>query len=336
MNWQHLGDWLTKFKATLASGSDVPDLVWLEASDIQNFGSQGALLDVTEHLKPIKDNFAPGKVSEVFIVKKQQYVAMPGDIGLVGLWYRQDLLEKAGVKELPKDLTYDQFVQIAGQVHQGAGAAAFLLPSTGWSWPFEIILSQAGGSITSLDGTQVTIDNEKGIAAMTLVKQLWDTKANLDTAWLKPDYWAAVKSGKIAADFMPAWMRGFCEAEVKSPTEGLGQWRVAPLPKVKDGIARTAQIGGAGLASTKFTKLPDVVWAFMEYALGSDEGTQATGGWGIIPSYLPYLSGDGFTGAKSPIFGDQQFGKVWAELAKELSTEYARTAVYGEADGFIT
>src|SRR6185369_17935750 len=41
---QHLGDWLTKFKATLASGQGVPDLVWLEASDVQNFGSQGVLL----------------------------------------------------------------------------------------------------------------------------------------------------------------------------------------------------------------------------------------------------------------------------------------------------
>jgi lactose/L-arabinose transport system substrate-binding protein len=335
MNWQHLGDWLTKFKATLASGQDVPDLVWLEATDVQNFGAQGVLLDITEHLKPIKDQFSPGKVSEVFIVKKQQYVAMPGDIGLVGLWYRQDLLDKAGV-QLPENLSYDQFIEIAAQLHQKAGEAAFLLPSSGWSWPFEIILSQAGGSITSLDGTQVTIDDEKGIEAMTLVKRLWDTKANLDTAWLKPDYWAAVKAGKIATDFMPAWMRGFCESELKSPEDGLGKWKVMPLPTVKDGISRTAQIGGASLASTKFTKIPDVVWEFMHYALGTMEGATAVGGWGIIPSYLPYLTSENFTGIKSTVFGDFQFGKVWAQLAQELSPRYARTAVFSEADQFIT
>lgn len=336
LDWQHLGDWLTKFKATLASGNGVPDLVWLEATDVQNFGSQGVLLDVTEHLKPIKDQFSQGKVTEVFIVKKQQYVAMPGDIGLVGLWYRQDLLDKAGIKELPQDLDYDGFIQIAGDLHQKANEAAFLLPSAGWSWPFEIILSQAGGSITSLDGTQVTIADDKGIEAMSIVKKLWDTKAALDTAWLKPDYWAAVKSGKIASDFMPAWMRGFCESELKSPDDGLGKWKVAPLPKVKDGVSRTAQIGGASLASTKFTKVPDIVWAFMQYSLGSIEGTNLTGGWGIIPSYLPYLTSDNFTGTKSTVFGDFQFGKVWAELAKELSTKYARTAVFSEADADIT
>ena len=336
MNWQHLGDWLTKFKATLASGTDVPDLVWLEATDVQNFGSQGVLFDITEHLKPVKDQFSPGKVSEVLIVKKQQYVAMPGDIGLVGLWYRQDLLAKAGVSDLPQNLTYDQFIQLASELHQKASEAAFLLPSAGWSWPFEVILSQAGGSITSLDGTQVTIDDAKGIEAMNLVKKLWDTKANLDTAWLKPDYWAAVKSGKIASDFMPAWMRGFCESELKSDADGLGKWKVAPLPTISDGVSRTAQIGGASLASTKFTKVPDVVWAFMQYSLGSLEGCTATGGWGILPSYLPYLTSDNFSGIKSTVFGDFQFGKVWSELAKELSTKYARTAVFSDADNDIT
>src|SRR6266851_8300471 len=139
MDWQHLGDWLTKFKATLASGQGVPDLVWLEATDVQNFGSQGVLLDVTERLKPIKDQFSPGKVAEVFIVKKQQYVAMPGDIGLVGLWYRPDLLAAAGVAEFSPDLTFDQFVTAAGQLHQKTGVAAFLLSSAGFSFPYEIL-----------------------------------------------------------------------------------------------------------------------------------------------------------------------------------------------------
>jgi multiple sugar transport system substrate-binding protein len=336
MDWQHLGDWLTKFKATLATGQGVPDLVWLEATDVQNFGSQGVLLDVTENLKPIKDQFTAGKVAEVFIVKKQQYVAMPGDTGLVGLWYRPDLLSAAGVSSLSPDLTFDQFVTIAAEVHQKTQTAAFLFPSAGWSWPFEIILSQLGGSITTPDGVTVTIDDAKGIQAMSLVKQLWDTKANLDTAWLGADYYAAVKAGKITSDFMPAWMRGFFESELKTAAEGAGKWRVMPLPAVPSGVSRTAQIGGASLASTKFTKVPDVVWAFMLYSLGSQEGCDATGGWGILPSWIPYLKSSTFIETKSTVFGDFQFNQVWSDLAPTLSPSYARTAVFGEADTDIT
>jgi lactose/L-arabinose transport system substrate-binding protein len=336
LDWQHLGDWLTKFKATLASGQGVPDLVWLEATDVQNFGSQGVLLDLTERIKPIKDQYSPGKVAEVFIVKKQQYVAMPGDIGLVGLWYRPDLLAAAGVAEFSADLTFDQFVTAAAQLHQKTNVAAFLLPSAGFSFPFEIILSQLGGSISSLDGSTVTIDDANGIQAMTLLKKLWDTKANLDTAWLQPDYWAAVKGGKIAADFMPAWMRGFVESNVKTPADGAGQWKMMPLPTVKSGGSRTAQIGGASLASTKFSKVPDIAWAFMQYSLGSLEGCTSTGGWGILPSYLPYLQSDTFTSKKSTVFGDFQFNSVWSALAPTLATTYARTAVFSEADTDIT
>ena len=332
MDMQHLGDWLTKFKATLASGQGVPDLVWLEASDVQNFGSQGVLMDVTSNLTPLKDQFSPGKLAEVLIVKKQQYVAMPGDIGLVGLWYRPDLLAAAGVSDFPPDLTFDQFVTAVGQLHQKTGVAGFLLSSAGFSFPFEILLHQVGGSITSPDGTNVTIDDAKGVQAMTLLKQLWDTKANLDTTWLQPDYWAAVKGGKIAADFMPAWMRGFMETNLTTPEEGAGKWKVMPLPAISGGVTRTAQIGGASLASTKFSKVQDLAWEFMNYSLGTMEGCTATGGWGIIPSYLPYLKSDAFIGKKSPVFGDFQANQVWSSLAPTLSTAYARTAVFSDAD----
>ncbi len=336
MDWQHLGDWLTKFKATLASGQGVPDLVWLEATDVQNFGSQGVLLDVTDKLSPIKDQFSPGKVAEVYIVKNQRYVAMPGDTGLVGLWYRPDLLAAAGVAEYSPDLTFDQFVSAAGQLHQQTGVASFLLSSAGFSFPYEILLSQVGGSVTTPDGTTVTIDDAKGVQAMTLLKQLWDTKANLDTTWLQPDYWAAVKAGQIAADFMPAWMRGFLESNVTTPEEGAGKWKVMALPAIAGGVSRTAQIGGASLASTKFSTVPDLAWEFMQYSLGSPEGCMATGGWGIIPSYLPYLQSDTFITMTSPAFGDFQFNKVWSTLAPTLSTAYARTAVFSDADTDIT
>jgi len=334
---QHIGEWLTKFKATLASGQDVPDLVWLEATDIQALGAQGVLLDVTDIIKPIADQFAKAKVVEVFIVKKQQYVAIPSDLALVGLWYRADLLQKAGVKPPEKGFKFDpDFLKMAVDVNKATGAAAFLLPKNGWAWPFEIFLSQLGGSINTLDGTKVTVDDDKGIQAMTLLKQLYDTKTALDTDWLQAPYWGAVKAGKIATDFMPAWMRGFVRGETKTAAEGLGQWRIAPMPELPNGVSRTAQIGGAALTSTKFTKVPDIVKDFMLYGFATMEGCKAIGDFGNIPPYLPYLESDVFQGQKDPIFGDQAYAKVWAELAKELSPDYARTAVFAEADTIIT
>jgi len=171
---------------------------------------------------------------------------------------------------------------------------------------------------------------------MSQVKKIWDTGTTLDADWLKPPYWAAVKGGKLAADYMPSWMRGFIAGELKTATEGLGQWRCAPLPKTPNGISRTCQIGGASVVSTRFTKAPEAVKAFMQYAFITMEGAAAVGGWGIIPSYLPYLESPQFQNQKSPVFGDFLFSKVWASLANELSTTYARTGVFSEATTILT
>jgi lactose/L-arabinose transport system substrate-binding protein len=326
-----LGDWLVKFRTTLASGTDVPDLVWLEATTVQELGAKDVLLDVTDIVAPNRDKLSKGKLVETMIAKSSKYMAVPGDIGLCGLWYREDLFAKAGVKEIPKGYKLEDFVKLSAQLRKEADVASFVLPKAGYNRIFQLFLSQNGGSVTSLDGVTVTIDDDKGVAAMTQIKQLWDTGGNLDTAIRTPTYWAAVKSGKIASDLMPAWERGFLAGELKSPAEGLGQWRVVPLPAVPNGISVTAQNGGASLASTRFTKNPDAVKAYQEYAFMSVDGATAVGSWGIIPSYLPYLDSPLFQNQKSPVFGDYPFSKVWAELAKDLSTVYARTAVFGEA-----
>jgi ABC-type glycerol-3-phosphate transport system substrate-binding protein len=335
MKYEELGDWLVKFRTTLASGTDVPDLVWLEETTIQELGSKGVLLETTEIVAPKKEQLSKGKLAAALIAKTGKYYSVPGDIGLVGLWYREDLLAKAGIKELPQGLKFDDWLKMATQVKKETDAAAFVLPKAGYNRLFQILLSQNGGSYTTPDGTKVTLDDEKGLAAMTQIKQIWDSGSVLDAARPAPTYWAAVKGGKLGADYLPAWERGFFEGDVKSPAEGAGQWRVAPLPTVPNGVSRTAQVGGAMLTSTKFTKLPEAVLAFQDYAFMTMDGATAVGSWGIIPSYLPYLDSPMFQSLSSPIFGQFKFTKVWAELAKELSSVYVRTAVFAEANTVI-
>jgi len=125
---EHLGDWLVKFKATLASGADVPDLIWLAPGDGQDLGAKGVLLDVTDVVAPNKDKFIKGKLVEVQLAKTGKYVAVPGDTALSGLWYRQDLLEKAGMKELPKDLTFDDWAHAGRRDQEGDRRSSVLAP----------------------------------------------------------------------------------------------------------------------------------------------------------------------------------------------------------------
>lgn len=68
----------TKVEAALAAGSGAPDLNWLEANEVQQYGLRGVLLDVDELVKQFEKDLVPAKAAEARV--KGKYYGMPGDI----------------------------------------------------------------------------------------------------------------------------------------------------------------------------------------------------------------------------------------------------------------
>jgi hypothetical protein len=215
---------------------------------------------------------------------------------------------------------------------------SFVFPADGWSALFMFTLHQLGGTVVSQDGQTITAGDEKGIQAMQIVKQLWDSGGGLDVAWWSPPYWAALKDGELIADFAAAWARGFWEAQLAAEggeSESLGQWRIAKFPG-GDGIEyRSGVWGGAQLVTPKSAVNTENAILFMRYALGSIDGAARCGEWGIIPAYRPYLESEEFLGMRSPIFGDWPFNEFWASQEQELSTEFYRPAGWGAVEPII-
>ena len=83
-------------------------------------------MDVSDLVRSTRRSWPPGKTAECFIPSTGKYAAFPGDIATVGLYYRQDLLDQAGVTD-PGDLDL-------GRVHRGGqggqGGHRRLLAST--------------------------------------------------------------------------------------------------------------------------------------------------------------------------------------------------------------
>ncbi len=85
-------------RATFAAdGEGTPDLFWPEIDFVQDVGKSDVLMDVTDLVKKHEAELAVGKTAECFIPSTGKYAAFPGDIATVGLFYRQDLLDQAGV-----------------------------------------------------------------------------------------------------------------------------------------------------------------------------------------------------------------------------------------------
>jgi ABC-type glycerol-3-phosphate transport system substrate-binding protein len=321
--------------AAMAAGSGCPDLYWAEATEAQDWGCNELLTDLTEELLPVKDDYHPLKINETFIAKTGKNVGWPGDISVSGWYYRYDKLEELGYGDIDfETLTYDDFCLMSSEIVK-QGHYTFCFPADGWSALFEYALHQLGGTTVSQDGQTITAGDEKGIQAMTIVKQLWDSGGGLDVEWWSAPYWAAMQEGELIGDFAAAWAKGFWEAQLKTPEQSAGYWRIAKFPTGPGIKYRSGVWGGAQLVSPKSAENRDNAILFMKYALGSLEGTALCGGWGIVPSYRPYLASSLFTGGRSHIFGEWAFNEFWAAQEQELSTEFFRPAGWGAVDSII-
>jgi multiple sugar transport system substrate-binding protein len=341
----HPADRVEKIVAAMAAGSGAPDLFWAEATDAQDWGCNELLTDLTDQLKPELDQYHPAKVAETFIAKSGKYVGWPGDISVSGWYYRQDKLAEAGFGDVDfETMTWPDFIGMAGELAQ-QGLNTFCFPADGWSALFFFALHQVGGTAVSKDGQTMTVGDDKGVAAMQIVKNLWDAgrtanpdqPAGLDVAWWSPPYWAALKEGKLIGDFAAAWAKGFWEANLKDAEDAsaFGNWRLAKFPG-GDGIKyRTGIWGGAQLVTPVSAVNTDNAILFMKYALGSIDGAARCGTWGIIPAYRPYLESEQFLTQKSPVFGDYEFCHFWAAQEKELSSEYFRPAGWGAINNIV-
>jgi lactose/L-arabinose transport system substrate-binding protein len=321
-------------RAALAAGEGVPDIFWPEIEMVQELGKTGILLDVTDIVEANAEVLSPGKTAECFIPSTSTYAAFPGDIATVGLYYRQDKIDEAGVT-IPETWTWDEFIEVGKSIKDATGAASLVIPTTGtassaYLWSF--ILCQLGGAITNADGTEITFDNDLGIAAMEQTARLYQADIAIDEEPFEENYFAEIAAGNVAISPQAVWYRGFgIDPNATDETGGLGQWRTALLPSAGEGSLRTANLGGAAIASTTYTEHPDEVKAFMVLAMATMEGAEAGGEWGIQPPYLPYLESEAWTSVRDEAFGEFSFNSVWTQAVAEYPATWYKQPVYLEA-----
>ena len=328
-------DRVQKVDVALAAGSGAPDLFWYEASDIQRLGRTGALLDVDELVKQYEKDLVPAKLAEAKVNGK--YFGMPGDITPNTLWVRPDLLEAAGVPALADDVKYEDFLAAAKTVKEKTDASMFVFDSTGTgqsSLMFMQPFYSLGGNFTNETGEEVIFDQgDAAVKSLEHAKAAWDSKAGLDAGWFSAPYWGAIGEGKLAGAYSPPWMRGFFEAQLKGPEQGIGKWKSVLLPIYAGGEkVRSNVFGGATLASFNQTKVPDLVKTFMGFTFASMEGAQITGDWGIVPPYVPWLNTK-LKDIKQTLFADATWADTLNASLAQLRTDFYRTPGYGLGSG---
>jgi lactose/L-arabinose transport system substrate-binding protein len=284
----------------LQAGSGAPDIFSLAQQDFQNFLERfpGQFVDVTDRMERFEDQFAQAPLAHAR--KDGKLYAVPWDMGPVGMWYRKDLFEQAGIG--PDDVsTYDDFVAAGKELQQKTGSKMTALDASGGgtnSSYYQMLLNQQGGSFYA-DDSKIDFTNEKSYRAMGVLDNFVNENIVVDT----PTYdeiSRAISNDDTATDLGAAWDVGLIKSAGGNAQKG--SWDVTPLPAFSSGGPRDATLSGSVLVISAQSQDVDAAWDFIQEALLTKEGQSKSWAQGLFPSWEPYWSTAAFN-KPDPYFG---------------------------------
>jgi ABC-type glycerol-3-phosphate transport system substrate-binding protein len=309
------GDEYTKLRTALQAGSGAPDVAMMEYEQINSFTISKNLVDLSQYgANDNKDKFTAGAWGDV--ATGDHVYGVPVDNGPVGLYYRKDLFEKAGITTPPT--TWDEYAADAAKYQaSGAGGEGGVFgnfPLNGQAI-IMALFKQAGNDPFDYDpsdpskiGISINDDASKKVTDywLNLVKQgsVGDTDA------FTTDNSTQLATGKQATYVGAAWGGGIL-AGLSGQTPG-AEWAVAPLPQWD--AAKPVQVNWGGSAFTVTSQAKDPKLA-AEVAMGmyaSDEAVNLDIAAGdVFPTQVSILKSPDFQNQGVKFFNNQT---IWKDV----------------------
>ncbi|MBP1807487.1 extracellular solute-binding protein [Rubellimicrobium aerolatum] len=315
-----------------AGGGDLPDIVSVENHESEIFWAQFpdcfADLRGLGYDEELASQFPAFKRAE--LEPGGVAYAMPWDSGPVAMFYRRDFYEAAGVD--PEAIaTWDDFIA-AGQKVQEANpdvtmTQADLNGDTEW---FRMIANEQGCGYFSDDAQAITINQPGCVAALDTVKRIYD--AGLMTAANWDEKIQSNTAGTVATQMYGGWYEGSIRST--APEDQAGRWGVYRMPSVTAGGPRAANLGGSALAVASSSDAKEAAFAFLRYALGTNEG-QVTmlREYGLVPSLLTAVD-DPYAAEPLEFWGGQPVWQVILPTLPDISPSRG-TPFFGDADSVL-
>ena len=171
----------------------------------------------------------------LYQVDGKQY-GVPFNLGMVGVWYRKSLFEKAGIDAPPA--TWDEFLADVEKL-KAAGITPLAVGEKdkwpGMFWWANLSLRIAGKDAMAKAGEDGSFDSPGFVKAGEELKRLIDMKPFQSGFLAAP--WdgaggeaATIANGKAAMDLMGQWAPSTFAANTKDKDEVLARPRLVPLP----------------------------------------------------------------------------------------------------------
>jgi cellobiose transport system substrate-binding protein len=318
-----LSNYTPALTKNLATGSGAGDVVALEEGIMIQFKEKAQnFVDLGQYGgNDDKGNFLPWKFEGGQSADGSKLIGLGTDVGSMGMCYRKDILQKAG---LPTDReavaklwpTWDAYQQVGNQ---------FKTKNTGAKWfdaasnTYNTILVQEAGK--SPGYTYFDKDNNLVVEQNQVIKQAYDRMLSMIGDGLSAGYksfsdqWnAGFKQGTFATIACPAWMLGYIQGQAGDANKG--KWDVTTAP------GGGGNWGGSWLGVPTQSKHPKEAAELVRFLTSPKGQIAAFKQVNNLPSSPVALDDPALKAFKNPYFGDAPVGEIFGSGAKELKPVY--------------
>lgn len=309
----------------ISAGSGAPDVLLLENSHLAQFVALGGLADITDRVQPYLGLMNQFKWAEATL--NGRYYAMPWDSGPVGVFYRRDVFQNAGLD--PSTInTWDDFLSAAMTIKSRTGVPMWQQSrAANDARLFEMLLWQQGLGYVDTDG-HVTIDSPDAVRTLEYIGGFWQDGLALDQQAFSNDWFDAQNKGSVATVPEAVWMGTILKRDTLP--EAYGHWGVFALPAWIPGGVRASNDGGSALTIPDQSQHKDAAWAFIEFALGRDDSQlKMYAAQDLFPA-LETTYSDVLFQTPDPFYGNQNTRQLFADIVKQVPQAGIYSADYSE------
>jgi multiple sugar transport system substrate-binding protein len=309
-----------KLRSTIQAGQGAPDVAQVEFQYLNSYTlGEGDLLDLTPYAPAtLKDSY-PGWVWSQVNTNGGLW-GIPQDTGPMGLLYREDLLQQAGL-EAPK--TYDDFAS-AAQTYRSKNPKSYLVNvAPNQAGQMIAYLWQAGVRPFSFDGQQTVKVDLASEQAKSVVK-FWGDLVTGGTASSDPDFndswYQGLANGKWATLPIAAWGPIFLQGTAGKTS---GKWRAADLPQWDPSKVVSSNWGGSTDAVLKLSK-NQIAASQLALFINTDKESalKMANEQFLFPAMNEILEDPSFVDQESKFYGGQKVNEKFAQISQTVTPDF--------------
>ena len=266
------GQYYDKLRTELQAGGGDIDVILGDVIWPAQLAANGWVLDLTDRFTDA-DEFLPGPMQAASYDGKVYAVNWYTDAGL--LYYRQDLLEKAGFSEPPA--TWDELVEMANKVKQDEGIPnGFVFQGAEYEGGvcngLEYIRTHGGDVLDPNDPSKVIIDSPEAAAGLATWRSMIESGASPQAVlqYKEDESHATFLNGE--AVFIRNWPYMYAmPGTADFPNLKKGQVGIAPIPVDEEGGQSSSTLGGWNFMINAASDKQDQAWEFIKWMTAPEQ-----------------------------------------------------------------